>query len=62
LFVYVPSDENNQDIVKLLSSRENVINNLLKERMPSLFSLCILVADLQDSVKISAELPTVNSF
>ena len=30
--------------------------------MPSLVSLCVLVADLQDSVKIGAELPPAEYF
>ena len=42
--------------MEYLSKREVVINELLKQRMPALVSLCVLVADLQDSVKISAEL------
>lgn len=55
-FVYVPADREIQDIMDFLSRRENVINELLTQRMPSLVSLCILVADVQDSTKISAEL------
>ena len=55
-FVYVPSDRIGDDIMDLLSQRKKIINELLAQRMPSLVSLCVLVADLQDSVKISAEL------
>ena len=33
-----------------------MINDLIKRQLPSLVSLCVLVADLQDSVKISSEL------
>jgi class 3 adenylate cyclase/DNA-binding transcriptional MerR regulator len=55
-FVYLPDDQANEDILDLLSHRELVINDLLRRRMPSLVSLCVLVADLQDSVRISAEL------
>ena len=62
LFVYVPAGNIPGHILELLSGRENVINNLLKQRMPSLVSLCVLVADLQDSVKISAELPPAEYF
>lgn len=62
LFVYVPAERMHHDIMELLLSREKVINNLLQQRMPSLVSLCILVADLQDSVKISAELPPAEYF
>jgi len=55
-FVYVPTDRISNDIIEYLSKREMIINELLKHRMPALVSLCVLVADLQDSVKISAEL------
>jgi len=54
--VYVPTDNINADLLKMLGQRKKIINELLKNRMPSLVSLCALVADLQDSVKISAEL------
>lgn len=55
-FVYVPTDSINADLLDMLSQRGKIINELLKKRMPSLVSLCVLIADLQDSVKISAEL------
>jgi class 3 adenylate cyclase/DNA-binding transcriptional MerR regulator len=55
-FVYVPTDSINTELLDMLSQRGKIINELLKNRMPSLVSLCVLVADLQDSVKISAEL------
>jgi class 3 adenylate cyclase/NADPH-dependent 7-cyano-7-deazaguanine reductase QueF-like protein len=54
--VFVPTDNIDADLLNLLSQRKKIINELLKNRMPSLVSLCALVADLQDSVKISAEL------
>ncbi len=55
-FVYIPEDRKIDEIIALLSQRERIINELLKQRMPSLVSLCVLVGDLQDSVKISSEL------
>jgi adenylate cyclase len=55
-FVYVPTDSVNTALLDMLSQRGRIINDLLKNRMPSLVSLCVLIADLQDSVKISAEL------
>lgn len=61
-FVYVPKEKEDRGILDLLSRREKVINELLSLRMPSLVSLCVLVADLQDSVKISAELPPAEYF
>lgn len=55
-FVYIPDEGIGSDLMGMLSQRERVIDDLLKHRMPSLVSLCVLVADLQDSVRISAEL------
>jgi len=55
-FVFVPTDSINTALLNMLSNRAKIINELLKNRMPSLVSLCVMVADLQDSVKISAEL------
>lgn len=56
-FVYMPAEGVHHDLMRMLKNRGKVINELLKNRMPSLVSLCVLVADLQDSVRISAELP-----
>jgi class 3 adenylate cyclase/DNA-binding transcriptional MerR regulator len=55
-FVYVPTDSINTALLDMLSQRGKIINDLLKNRLPSLVSLCVLIADLQNSVKISAEL------
>ncbi|NOQ46358.1 MAG: hypothetical protein GQ559_06755 [Desulfobulbaceae bacterium] len=55
-FVFIPADNINSDLFAMLAQREQIINELLKNRMPSLVSLCSLVADFQDSVKIRAEL------
>lgn len=55
-FLYVPTDSSSQEVTDLLSTRERLINELLKRQLPSLVSLCVLVADMQDSVKISSEL------
>jgi len=55
-FAYVPTDRMVNDVMEMLSQRGRIITELLRHRMPSLVSLCVLVADLQDSVKISAEL------
>jgi len=61
-FVYVKTEETVPEMSAFLSRRESIIKSLLKQRMPSLVSLCVLVADLQDSVKISAELPPAEYF
>ena len=55
-FVYVPADNVNSALMDMLSQRGKVINELLRNKMPSLVSLCVLIADLQNSTKISAEL------
>jgi class 3 adenylate cyclase len=61
-FIYHPLDSANGDISRYLLNRERVIKELLGRRIPSMTSLCVLVADLQDSVKISAELPPADYF
>ena len=55
-FVFIPADNINSDLFAMLAQREQIINELLKNRMPSLVSLCSLVAVFQDSAKIRAEL------
>jgi len=55
-FVYVPADNVNTALMDMLSQRGRVINELLRNKMPTLVSLCVLIADLQNSTKISAEL------
>jgi class 3 adenylate cyclase len=62
LFVYVPSNSYIQEITQFLSGRENVIKDLLQRRLPSMVSFCVLFADLQDSVRICAELPPEEYF
>jgi adenylate cyclase len=54
--VYVPEDHSGHELMKILSNRGRVIQELLNQRMPSLISLCVMVADIQDSVKICGEL------
>ena len=61
-FVYMPVNSENEEIREFLFNRQRVINELLGQRMPSMVSLCVLVADIQDSVKISAELPPSEYF
>ena len=55
-FVYLPDEGISSDLMAMLGQRQRVISELLKHRMPSLVSLCVLFADLQDSMRISAEL------
>lgn len=55
-FVYVPAEESPSHVLNLLGQRRSIITDLLRKRIPSLASLSVLVADLQDSVRICAEL------
>lgn len=62
LHLFTPVDSMLQNVADLLSSRGKVINDLLKQRMPTLVSFCVLVADLQGSSRICAELPPEEYF
>jgi len=62
LCVYLPADRMMKGVVDLLSSRGKIIQDLLRQRMPTLVSFSVLVADLQDSVRICAELPPEDYF
>ncbi|MFA4916922.1 MAG: adenylate/guanylate cyclase domain-containing protein [Syntrophales bacterium] len=62
LFVYVPVDNLLDGVIELLSYRKKVLGELLQQRIPTLVSFCVLIADLQDSVKICANLPPEEYF
>jgi adenylate cyclase len=57
LFAYAKSELDCSPLLELLSRRDHVIRNLLKKRKPFLTQLAVMVADLQNSVQICAELP-----
>lgn len=57
LVILVPLKVDADGLLQLLSRRDSVIRNLLSKRLPTLTDLAVLVADLQDSVKICSELP-----
>lgn len=57
LFAYAKSEMDCSPLLELLSRRDHVIRNLLKKRKPFLTPLAVMVADLQNSVQICAELP-----
>jgi len=61
-FSYTPSQSPCGNLIELLGRRDIVIRELLKHRRPYLTDLSVLVADLQDSVKICAELPPEEYF
>jgi adenylate cyclase len=62
LFIHAQEANSIQEIANLLSCRSSVINDLLKQRMPTLVSFAVLIADLQNSVGICAELPSEEYF
>jgi adenylate cyclase len=62
LFVYAPAGPADSSLLDFLSRRDVVIRNLLRRRLPVLTQLAVLVADLQNSVKICSELPPEEYF
>lgn len=61
-FTFAPVDNVSDSLLALLARRDIVIRDLLKKRRPYLTELAVLVADLQDSVKICTELPPEEYF
>ena len=57
LVILAPLKGGADTLLQLLSRRDMVIRNLLSKRLPTLTDLAVLVADLQESVKICSELP-----
>ena len=62
LLIYVPSDTQVDTLLGFLSRRDQVIRDLLRKRLPVLTPLAVIVADLQNSVKICSELPPEEYF
>ncbi len=62
LFVHQSAEAPAESVLALLSRRDQLIRNLVRNRQPVFTPLCVLVADLQDSVKICAELPPEEYF
>lgn len=62
LFVYIPGGPADSSLLDFLSRRDVVIRNLLRRRLPVLTQLAVLVADMQNSVKICSELPPEEYF
>jgi class 3 adenylate cyclase/DNA-binding transcriptional MerR regulator len=62
LIVLQPQTLGNDALLELLSRRDEVIRTLLLKRLPVLTHLAVMVADLQNSVKICAELPPQEYF
>jgi len=62
LFSYSPVMANDADLLNFLSQRNHVTRELIKRRKPQLSHVAVLVADLQDSVRICSELPPEEYF
>ncbi len=61
-FTYAPVSDENDSLMALLARRDILIRDLLKRRRPYLTPLAVVVADIQNSVKICAELPPEEYF
>jgi class 3 adenylate cyclase/DNA-binding transcriptional MerR regulator len=62
LLVYQPGHADSDNLLGLLERRDEVIRNLLKKHLPVLTDVAVLVADLQNSVRICTELPPEEYF
>jgi adenylate cyclase len=57
LVVHEPSRDRVDDLFNFLGKRDQVIRSLLSKRLPVLTPLAVIVADLQNSMRICSELP-----
>lgn len=62
LVVYLPEDQDACKLLNWLAQRDTVIRSLLSKRLPVLTPLSVMVADLQNSVRICSELPPEEYF
>ena len=62
LLIYQTSHADNDSLLGLLERRDEVVRDLLKKRLPVLTDVAVLVADLQNSVRICTELPPEEYF
>ncbi|PCI76359.1 MAG: hypothetical protein COB20_10855 [SAR86 cluster bacterium] len=61
-FTYSPVVLDDNYLLEFLSKRNQVINQLLKQRKPYLTDVTVMVADVQNSIKICSELPAEEYF
>jgi len=57
LVVHAPGSDRGDALLNFLARRDQVIQSLLSKRLPVMTPLAVLVADLQNSVRICSELP-----
>ncbi len=62
LVIYAHESAGAHGLLGLLERRDEVIRNLLKKRLPVLTDVAVMVADLQNSVRICSELPPEEYF
>lgn len=62
LIIMIPVGQESESLIEFLARRDEVIRSLLRRRLPVLTDLAVLVADLQNSVKICSELPPEEYF
>ena len=62
LLILLPEGVESEGLLHFLARRDEVIRSLLRKRLPVLTDLAVLVADLQNSVKICSELPPEEYF
>lgn len=62
LVIWIPASVDLTPVLDLLAGRHNIITDLLLHKLPTLQTMAVLVADLQGSMKISAELPPEEYF
>ena len=57
LIVHASDDDHGDELLSFLSRRDHVIQRLLSQQLPVMTPLAVLVADMQNSVRICSELP-----
>jgi len=62
LVIFTDETTGHNDLLGMLERRDDVIRNLLKKRLPVLTDVAVMVADLQNSVRICSELPPEEYF
>jgi hypothetical protein len=62
LIIHTPRGEQEDALIDFLSRRDHVIRTLMRQQLPVMTSLAVLVADVQNSVRICSELPSDEYF
>lgn len=62
LFTYSPVQLEDDYLLDFLGKRDHVLNELLRRRKPHLTNVAVMVADVQNSSRICAELPAEEYF